>query len=112
MAGASFADITRLHRLVDDLQTLARVDAGKLLLRIAPVALQALLEDLRRHLSPAADERGVALLFDPPVETATAILNVDSERFRQIMVNLIGNALRYTERDGEIRIEYGDWVSR
>jgi len=96
------ADLRRLHRLVDDLQILARADAGRLNLAISPFPVANLLDEARRQILPHADEAGITIATGDAPEAQIA---VDPARFQQVMTNLLGNAIRYTPRGGSIRIE-------
>jgi signal transduction histidine kinase len=98
---ASLLDETRLlARVVDDLHTLALADAGRLVLHREPVDPGALVEDAVAAQSPAATHRGVSLR----IEAAPGLspLDADPTRLRQVLGNLLGNALRHTPTGGRI----------
>jgi len=87
---------SHLLRLLNDILDLSRMEAGKLWLQSEQVQIDALLADLSATLSPQARERGLELrLVRPPA--APAELATDLWRLRQILLNLLGNALRFTE---------------
>jgi signal transduction histidine kinase/response regulator RpfG family c-di-GMP phosphodiesterase len=92
-----------LSELVDDLLDLAKVEAGKVVIRPGEFHARDLFGALRGMLRPLlAHNSSVTLVFeDPPVE---ALLNTDESKVSQILRNLISNALKYTER-GEVRVE-------
>ena len=91
-----------LLALVDDILDLARVEAGRLLLRPRDYRLQELLSNVVRLLSPQAGERGIDLRLevDPWVPDS---LHGDAVRLRQVLLNLIGNAIRFT-RQGSVTV--------
>jgi two-component system, OmpR family, sensor histidine kinase BaeS len=91
-----------LGRLVDDLRTLASAEAGALSLEREPVDLGHLVADLVAGFHPQADAAGVTLSVEAP-EPVTA--DADPERLRQVLANLVANALRATPRGGRISIE-------
>jgi two-component system, OmpR family, sensor histidine kinase BaeS len=90
-----------LGRLVDDLRTLASAEAGALSLEREPVDLGHLASDLAAGFRAQADAAGVTLSVEASEDV---IADVDPERLRQVLVNLLANALRATPRGGRIDI--------
>jgi signal transduction histidine kinase len=88
-----------LLSLINDVLDLARVESGKLTLEQAGFSLTDLVQRLTNTLCVGAREKGLTLLarIDPDVPTA---LIGDALRLRQILVNLIGNATKFTDRGG------------
>jgi signal transduction histidine kinase len=93
--------------LVNDLLDLARIEAGKTDVRVAPFVLTELFGTLRGTFRPMLTSDAVALVFHPPA--AEIELVSDEARVSQILRNFISNAIKFTER-GEIRVsaELGD----
>ncbi|WP_424811174.1 PAS-domain containing protein [Roseococcus sp. YIM B11640] len=91
-----------LLRIVDDLLDFSKIEAGRLEIEELPFSLRGLVEGTLETLSPAATTRGLALFADPP-EPGPDWLAGDPTRVRQILFNLIGNALKFTER-GYVRV--------
>jgi signal transduction histidine kinase len=93
-----------LNRLIDDLRTLALADAGELALEDTQVDLRAFLEREVNAFSRQAEGAGVDLHLELPADLSlNAVL--DPVRMRQVLANLITNAIRHTRRGGEV------WVS-
>ncbi len=89
-------------RLIDDLVDLSRIESGRLDLRSTLFGLEQLLAEIRPEMARRAAERGITLeLPEPPGVRVFA----DPVRLRQILNNLIGNALKFTEPGGRIRVE-------
>lgn len=86
-----------LLRLVTDLLDLGTIEAGKLKLHSAPFALRALLASLEETHGPAAAEKDLTLDVTVEPEVADRLLG-DEARLRQILGNLLGNAVKYTAR--------------
>lgn len=97
-----------LQALLDDLLDVSRLDAGHLTLDPAPLSVPALVADLQAMFRPAAEACGLALRAeqDPALP---AWWQGDARRIRQILMNLLGNALKFTEH-GEItlRVDHHD----
>jgi len=101
-----------LSRLVDDLRTLAFAESGSLQLRREPVNLGELIRDLVAGYESQSLEKNIHFeLFLAEIEE----LNIDPQRLREVLSNLIGNALRYTPGGGKIKVgltESGSDVER
>jgi PAS domain S-box-containing protein len=91
-----------LLRLLNDILDFSKVEAGKLELVSSAFDFRQCIEDVVRTLSPNAAERGVKLdsRIDPRVP---AFLLGDEQRLRQVLMNLTGNALKFTH-EGRVRI--------
>src|SRR5262249_33656308 len=95
-------DETRLMaRLLDDLQTLSTAEAGALRLSREPTDLGVLAADVVSAFAPQAAAAGVRLVSTSDGATEA---NVDPVRIRQVLENLITNALRVTPRGGDVAI--------
>ncbi|MQP66642.1 PAS domain-containing protein [Niveispirillum sp. SYP-B3756] len=94
-----------LLRLVNDLLDIARLDAGELELREGWVDVGTLLERVERLTAQKASERGVRLV----VRAAQGGMRIlgDEVRLKQTLVNLIGNAIIYTDGPGEVQVTAG-----
>jgi signal transduction histidine kinase len=100
---AVILDETRvLSRLIEDLRTLALAESGALKLQKEPTDVGVLVHEVIVAFRAQADETGVTLRAD--VASATPILEVDPTRLREVLSNLVANALRHTPRDGAIEI--------
>jgi signal transduction histidine kinase/CheY-like chemotaxis protein len=88
--------------LINDILDFSKIEAGKLELDIAPFSLREVVEDAVDILAGKAHDKGLELLCDIPPHVETAVCG-DGQRIRQIIINLVGNAVKFTER-GEIRI--------
>ncbi len=89
-------------RLIDDLVDLARIESGRLELRPTLFRLEQVLADIRPELSRLATARGISL--DMPEATALRLF-ADPVRLQQILINLVGNAIKFTEPGGRIWVE-------
>ncbi|WP_084158673.1 PAS domain S-box protein [Solidesulfovibrio alcoholivorans] len=89
----------RLTRLLTDILDLSRVESGKLNLEIAPFAPRALLASIQSIFAVALEQRGLSLgiAVAPNVPLR---LRGDEGRIRQILLNLVGNAIKFTECGG------------
>jgi len=102
-----YAETTRqsaraLLALVDDLLDFAQAEAGRLALSSTDFALEALVQGALETVSPRAREQGLTLEreLDPALP---AVLRGDSTRLRQVLLNLLDNAIKFTDR-GAVRV--------
>ena len=90
-----------LLTLINEILDLAKVESGTVNLSLEPVALDAILLECRDMIAPLASQRGIGMTFPDACP-----LNVlaDRTRLKQILLNLLSNALKYNREHGEVRI--------
>jgi signal transduction histidine kinase/CheY-like chemotaxis protein len=91
--------------IINDILDFSKIEAGKLDLDIAPFSLRLVVEDAVEVLAERAHSKGLELLCDIPPDVETAVCG-DAQRLRQIIINLVGNAVKFTER-GEVKVVVG-----
>lgn len=84
-----------LHRMISDLLDYAKIEAGKMEVHWAPVAMEQVVAQVADGFRPLAERKRVAL--DVRCDDAPAPLVTDAPKVEQILTNLIGNALKFTE---------------
>ena len=89
-----------LTRLVDDLRTLAHTESGTLTLQKEPTDIGILITDAATAFSAEAAERGTAL--DVHAASDLPLVDVDPLRVREVLTNLISNAIRHTPAGGRV----------
>ena len=85
-----------LLALIEDLLDLSKIEAGKLQLYYEPVSLLSLVEEIRQMFAQKAAEKDIQLLLEIEPLVPSHI-HFDEVRLRQILINVIGNALKFTE---------------
>jgi signal transduction histidine kinase len=101
--GSLLDETRRLGHLVDDLHTLALTETGRLVLRREAVAFGALVDEAVERHGPQARQRGVSLRASVAPDLPEAW--VDPARVRQVVDNLVTNAVRHSPAGGEVAIE-------
>jgi PAS domain S-box-containing protein len=86
-----------LLELIDHVLELSKIEAGKLAVAITGFDLSSLLNDIGEMMRPRAEKKGLELVFehDPAVPKR---VQTDERKLRQILTNLVGNAIRYTDK--------------
>ncbi|GBD83816.1 signal transduction histidine-protein kinase BarA [bacterium BMS3Abin02] len=107
--GLSASSATALLTLVNDLLDLSKIEAGKLEIEMVPFSLSDLLNDIAALSAAQAEDQGVGFQLDVGEEVPEVITG-DPGRIRQILLNLIGNALKFT-RDGAVSVSVATDVS-
>ena len=88
-----------LLTLINDVLEMAKIDAGRIELEEAPFDLGGMIRDVTDMMSVRAQDKGLRLLVDQSSEFPRFIVG-DEARLRQILINLIGNAIKFTQQGG------------
>lgn len=95
--------VINLTRLVGDLRDLSLADVGQLPLNLSAVDLAELLLDLSENMEPVAAAREVVLRTH--LAPDLPVLNADSGRLRQVVLNLLANAIQHTQAGGRVDLQ-------
>ncbi len=101
-AGHILSSGQHLLALINDVLDFARIESGSLTLNIRPVDLNALLRSSLDTIARTATAAGVILVTD--ITDQKVIIRADSQRLRQVMLNVAGNAVKFTPRDGQVSV--------
>jgi signal transduction histidine kinase len=95
-------EATILSRLVDDLQELSLADAGEIKLNIQSENISRLIKDTLTGIQAKATARDLTLSADLPA--TLPMVNIDSYRIKQVLLNLLENAVAHTDKSGRITV--------
>jgi signal transduction histidine kinase len=87
-----------LSRLVDDMLDLSKIEADRLEINVEPLVLETSLIEVMSQLKPMASHKGLQLTLE--VEDSLPMVLADSHRIRQVVINMVSNALKFTEKGG------------
>jgi nitrogen-specific signal transduction histidine kinase/CheY-like chemotaxis protein len=90
-----------LVRLIGDILDLSKIEAGRLDLNLENIIASEAVEESLAALRPLADKKSQTLEHDCPVDLA---IYADRTRFRQVLMNLVGNAIKFTPEGGRIAV--------
>jgi protein-histidine pros-kinase len=90
-----------LLSLINDLLDLAKIESGKVQVKLEPVACEGVLEEVATALRPSAEMKG--LTFDRSMSDRNIVVLADRRALSQILLNLTNNAIKFTER-GSVRL--------
>jgi two-component system phosphate regulon sensor histidine kinase PhoR len=95
-------EVDRMTQLVAELTELSRIETGKAELELEPLDISGLVEEAVAQLRPQAERQKLAL--ETSLANDLPAVTADKERLRQVMVNLIHNAIKFNRPGGNIRI--------
>lgn len=95
----------RLEMLVEDLLEVSRLEQGRFQINNAKIDMGPIVEEIMAQFKVQADEKKLALEYLASEEKMPQVL-ADPDRLKQVLVNLIGNAIKYTEK-GSVKVSLG-----
>jgi two-component system phosphate regulon sensor histidine kinase PhoR len=99
----------RLNNLLNDLIDISRIESGEMRMNFRMVDIQPFLRDLVNEMQPQARAKEIELYFTGNILPHHEVsVYADKERIRQVMVNLVDNAIKYSENKTAIKIELID----
>ncbi len=90
-----------LLRVINDILDFSKIEAGKLLIEHIPFSLEPLAQDVLKTLAVRAADKGLALRCELAPHLPSRLLG-DPGRLRQVLINLLGNAVKFTEQGGVV----------
>ncbi len=91
-----------LLRMINDILDISKVEAGKMNLHFETLNLDSVTNEVLTMIKPLADKKNLHLIVDIPDDISD--ISADKAKFKQVMSNLIGNAVKFTNNDGTISI--------
>ena len=104
--GMAVQSCRRLERLLSDILDLSRIEAGKLAIQVAPMSVDEIFCQVRDLFAPTVDSGHVELRVETDPSLPPLVLG-DGARLQQVLVNLVGNACKFTPTG---RVEAAAWV--
>jgi signal transduction histidine kinase len=96
----SFKSAEHLLDIINDVLDLAKIEAGKLQIELSPVNLVEVLEQLQRSQSNSASLKNLTFEIEMPKTRDAVILYTNYKRLYQVLLNLVGNAIKFTHEGG------------
>ena len=100
--GIAKRSIDRLTMMINDLLDLSKLEAGKMRLHIEPYDFQVLVDEVLGSLKSLAERKSVNLCFEPIKEFPKVAC--DADRMIQVLMNLVGNAVKFTPENGSVAV--------
>ncbi|MBU2567537.1 MAG: HAMP domain-containing histidine kinase [Elusimicrobia bacterium] len=93
----------RLGRFIDDLLDVAKIERGAMVIKKEPVSIVALIQETAGFFNLQARQQDIEL--KTKIQDGLPTVHADPDRIRQVLINLISNALKFSDKGGEIKIE-------
>ena len=97
------SNVERLTRMINELLDLSRIEAGKVDLNLGNVRMREFVSEVVEGFQGMAQEKGLTLRTHQPDELP--VIRCDRDKLHQVLTNLIQNAIKFTPKGGEIRVE-------
>ncbi|WP_008316527.1 ATP-binding protein [Leptolyngbya sp. PCC 6406] len=94
----------RLLALINDILDLSKIEAGRTVLAVAPLSLSTLARHCWESFRPEARDRDIEITYDPIPSASQDTFVGDARRIRQILANLLSNALKFTDAGGQVNL--------
>lgn len=91
-----------LLTLINEILDLSLIESGRFSLSIEPVEIVSVTDEVIRLMQPLADNKNISLIFDHELDVL--ISNTDQTRIKQILINLISNAIKYNHENGTVTV--------
>ncbi|MCA9261797.1 MAG: hypothetical protein KDA61_21415, partial [Planctomycetales bacterium] len=95
-------EVTRLARFVDDLLSISSMEVGTLTADLRPVDLERLFEEATAKVRPVMQRKDIAFSVNLPPKLPAA--QIDKDKMAAVLVNLLGNAAKYTPENGRVEL--------
>ena len=92
----------QLLELINDLLDLAKIEAGRIELRVAPVSVRDTVEGLINLIRPQADKKQIELVMSCPPNLP--MIETDASKYQQILFNFVANAVKFTPEQGTVTV--------
>jgi signal transduction histidine kinase len=93
---------SHLNQLINDLLEISRSEAGTMKIELQPTELLPIIQGVVKELSPLARERNIQVKFEAPQPLPKVLASPD--KIREIITNLLGNAIKYNRKGGKVDI--------
>lgn len=98
-------NVERLVNLIDDLDEISRLESGEQKINIQPFVIQDLTREVFESLAYKAHEKNIRCIIKKGCETPITVF-ADKEKIRQVLINLVDNAIKYGKKDGMVEASF------
>lgn len=99
----TYDSTTRLINMVNDMLNISRIESGRFTINPKPMNIASLAKEVVAEMQSKSQELGIHLLVTVP-QVEPPQITADSDRIKQVLINLIGNSLKFTPKDGTVSV--------
>lgn len=99
----AFLSADRLIRLVNDMLNISRIESGRLAVQFSRIDIQPLIQEVIAEVQPKIDEQGLTLTITAQEERLPDVI-ADVDKIKEVLINFIGNSIKFTPRGGTITV--------
>lgn len=99
----SYSSVSRLIKLVNDMLNISRIESGRMGLHIQKVDLNKLVNEVVGEIKPKVEEKQILLDVE---QTALPMILADSDKIKEVLINFLGNSLKFVDKNGQIKIRF------
>ncbi|HSW96760.1 MAG TPA: GAF domain-containing sensor histidine kinase [Candidatus Saccharimonadales bacterium] len=103
----TYTSVHRLIRLVNDMLNASRIETGRLVIKPFPTSIEQVVKETITELLPKAQEQQIILTEETP-ETPLPMVLIDKDKIKEVVMNLVGNSLKFTPSGGKITISFSE----
>lgn len=100
----AYSAVDRLMRLVNDMLNVSRIDSGRVTVELGVVDLSKLVQEVFDEVMPRVQELGLKLTVQQVSQLPQVL--ADSDKVKEVLINLIGNSMKFTPKDGSITVTF------
>ena len=101
----AYSSTDRLLKLVNDMLNISRIESGRISLDMQLVQLDILAQDVVLEVMPRAEELGLEVVVQKPEKSVPQVYG-DPDKLKEVLLNLLGNAMKFTQKGGKITISF------
>ncbi len=99
----AYISTDRLIKLVNDLLNVSRIESGKLAIDMEKMEVPQFMNEVIAEVKPRADELGIKIINEAN-KTSLPVVLADSDKIKEVVINFLGNSLKFSKQGGEIKI--------
>jgi signal transduction histidine kinase len=107
----AYSSVNRLIKLVNEMLNVSRIESGRVTVSLGAVDLEKITQEVIDEVLPRANELGISV--EEVHGDALPLVLADSDKIKEVLFNLLGNALKFTQKEGKITVSFfinGDMV--